>query len=249
MAEEQDDVFDDAEQANEGAEQAPPEAEPSEKLGDEPPKEEEQQQSGEKEASKPPSEDQKEVSEPKPEKMISESRFKAALKDATDKLEAANAELAQLKTSPVPDKEADPEGYDLHIRVEASKAAMRATHEDYTEVIAHYAEMAKSNPFLNEAVAKHPVPAQYAYQLAKENLRIQKLSELEKSDDWKEFQAWKTEKAAKKDPVDAPTPKVDDISSKLGAGAAKVPNLNRATNVSKAASKTDVDDELFAGAL
>jgi hypothetical protein len=194
----------------------------------------------------PPAEGQEDQKVSKAEKMIPESRFKAALKDATEKLEAAQAELSQLKATPVPDKETDPEGYDLHVRMEASKAAMRATHADYQDVINHYAEMAKVNPFLNEAVAKHPVPAKYAYELAKEDLRIQRLRALEDSDEYKEFKEWKASQPAKTEPSEAPS---EEISKKLASGAPKVPNLNRATNVSLEAKRPSEDDELFKGAL
>lgn len=206
---------------------------------------EQEDQTGEKETPEPPEGESKEGDEPKPEKLIPESRFKAALKDATDKLEAsngqleaANAELAKLRQVPVPDKTEDPEGYDLHIRMEASKAAMRSTHKDYDEVIKHYAELAKVNPYLNEAVARHPVPAQYAYQIAQEDLRMKKLGEMEESEDYKEFLEWKKTK-----------PEGESVDEKLTSGAKKVPNLNRATNVADASGKSEDDDELFAGAL
>lgn len=251
MSEQSDDLFDDQPGAQgEGEsktfdESAKADPADGKSASDEPKQPSEEGQTGEKEGSEPPLEPQEGDKAAKAEKMIPEARFKAALKDATDKLEAANKELATLKAQPIPDKEKDPEGYDLHVRMEASKAAMRATHTDYQEVVEHYKEMAESNPYLNEAVAKHPVPAQYAYQIAKEDMRIKELGALTTSDEWKQFQAWKKGQAAEGQKSS------DDnkVGKQLADGGTKVPNLNRATNVSKAAQRSEQDDELFAGAL
>ena len=61
----------------------------------------------------------------KPEKMIPESRFKAALKDVTEERDALRAENAKFKAAPIPDMTTDPEGYIQHVRLETSKRIMR----------------------------------------------------------------------------------------------------------------------------
>lgn len=201
-------------------------------------------ETGEEETTEPPSEEKDKSA--KPEKMIPESRLKAALKDYEAKLDAANQELSQFKASPVPDKDKDPEGYNLHLRMETSKAVMREFATDYDDVIKHYAEMAESNPYLNEAVAKHPIPAKYAYDIAKKDMEIRELSALKTSDEWKQFQEFKKQQAAQS----AANENSKASSAVTKALTSKVPNLNRATDVSsKGKSKVSDDDELFAGAL
>jgi len=249
MSNEQDDLFDDqpaakAEGESKTFEEPAKEQQPATKKDEDvDTKQVEDEKAGE-ETSETPSEEQKEVSS-KTEKMIPESRFKAALNDITSKLENANAELSKLRAVPTPDKSQDPEGYERHVRMEVSREMMRSSFTDYDDVIKHYVEMAEANPYLNEQVAAHVLPAKFAYDLAKEDMRIKTLRELEGSDDWKEFQKFKQEKAAKKNDT------ADDskVTQQLAEGGArKVPNLNRATNVSKSNSKLSEDDDLFADA-
>lgn len=209
--------------------------------------EKEEGEAGEESASGTPPEDKKDGEDKSDSKMIPEHRFKAAIKDVQDKLEAANKKLADYEASPVPDKEKDPEGYDLYSRMETSKAIMRDLVPDYDEVMSHYKEMAEANPYLNDAVAKHPAPAKYAYDVVKKNLEIKELSALKQSDEWKEFQEYKKNKDAKKQEAETITAKTSkQVTETL---TTKVPNLNRATNVSKGSAQVQQDDELFAGAL
>lgn len=177
-------------------------------------------------------------------KLIPEHRFKAALKQVTDKLDAATQELATLKATPIPDKATDPEGYAYHVRMEASKEVMRETKTDYDEVIAHFVGMGKINPMLFQAVADHPIPAKYAYDIAKKDLEIKELQSLKGSDEWKEFQEFKKNKE-KVVEIDAK----DKVSQQVTNSLGKVPNLNRATDVSRGSSVPQSDDELFVGAL
>lgn len=171
------------------------------------------------------------------EKMIPESRFKAAIKDVQDKLDAALQETAKLKATPVPDRESDPDGYERHLRLEMSKSLMREFKPDYVEVIKHYQEMAKVNPSLNQMVADHELPAKFAYDLAKRDMEIRELTEARNSDEWKEFQEFKKNKGKKTvaDELAEPTNK-----------APKLPkNLNRATGVNQKARALSDDDYLF----
>lgn len=178
-------------------------------------------------------------------KMIPEHRFKAALKDVQDKLDAATQKIQTLEATSAPDKETDPEGYAFHVKMEASKAVMREFTDDYDEVILHYKTMADANPFLNEKVAAAPLPAKFAYDLAKNDMEIRDLKALKNSDEWKEFQEFKKTKSASKQSTEA---------GKLGKQisdtlTSKVPNLNKATNVPAGKAIRQDDDELFAGAL
>jgi hypothetical protein len=172
------------------------------------------------------------------EKMIPESRFKAAIKDLQSKLDATLQENAKYKATPAPDRDADPEGYEAHLRLETSKTLMREFKEDYVEVITHFQEMAKINPQLNEIVAKHELPAKLAYDLAKRDLEIRELTEARNSDEWKEFQEFKKNKG--KSTV------ADDLASPTNK-AAKLPrNLNRATSSKPKTVSPSDDDYLFA---
>lgn len=202
---------------------------------------------GDKDASEPPSEDSQEDKQPV-EKLIPEKQFKAALKNVTDRLERLQQENAQLRATPEPDREKDPEGWARHVRIETSKELMMETHPDYAEVITHYAEMAKVNPALNAMVADAKLPAKLAYDLAKKDLELRDLASLKTSDDWKEFQEWKKSKSAAQPQNPQPTgikPELSVVQKKTS-----VPNLNRSTDVSRSGGAlSDDTDTLFAGAL
>lgn len=181
-------------------------------------------------------------------KLIPEHRFKAALKKVTDELESKNAELAKYTATPVPDKETDPEGHSLHIRMTASADVMREMKSDYQDVINHYAKLAESNPLLNQAVADHPLPAKLAYDIAKRDLEIKEVDEARKSGEWDKFQAWK------KSQDTATNDKQNTLNETVKRGLKAVPNLNRSTNASpnrnvRRNSNGENDDDLFAGAL
>ena len=189
------------------------------------------------------------VVDAKGQKLIPEHRFKAALKEVTEKLEAATGELQKYTATPIPDKETDPEGHNLHIRMTASSEVMREMRTDYQEVINHYAKLAESNPLLNQAVADHPLPAKLAYDIAKRDLEIKEVDEARKSGEWDKFQAWK-----KTQTNDTPPEKQTTLNDTITRGLKAVPNLNRSTNASpnrnvRRNSNGDSDDELFAGAL
>lgn len=213
----------------------------------EPQEQEPAEPTGDKDPSEPPSEEPQEDKEPA-EKFIPEKQFKAALKNVTDRLEKLQQENAQLKATPAPDRDQDPEGYERHVRIETSKELMMETHPDYAEVITHYAEMAKANPALNAMVADAKLPAKLAYDLAKKDMELRELASLKDSDDWKEFQEWKKSKAA----APSSDPKPQGVKPELTVVQKKtsVPNLNRSTDVSRSGGALSDDvDSLFAGAL
>lgn len=214
--------------------------------------EENSEETGEKETSEEsPSEDKKDENEDgQSDKTVPIHQFKAALKDVTDKLDAANEQIAQLSAKPAPDRETDPQGYELYNKIELSKQIMRDAYPDYNDKIRHYNEMVKQNPQLNVTVVSSANPAKTAYDLAKQDLEIKELSELRDSDEWKEFQNWK---AGKSEESNKPEQKEEEEAQKqqnVNQKASEVPNLNRATDVgSKQSANIDDDDELFAGAL
>lgn len=179
------------------------------------------------------------------EKMIPESRFKAALKDVNDKLEKANGELQRKNALPVPDKDKDPDGYNLHVRIETSKELMREMKPDYQAVIEHYKKMADVNPDLNVAVAKAAIPAKFAYDLAKRDMELTELGALKNSDEYKEFLTARKAKQVAEGQTSADAKAGKQVADAL----VKVPNLNRATNAAPKGDKVDDSDELFAGAV
>lgn len=192
---------------------------------------------GEKLDASPPDADETKDQSQDEEKSIPVHRHKAALKDVTEKLRKAEQELAAAKAQPAPDRTKDPEGHERYMRIEVSKNIMRDAYADYDETITHFNEMLADTPALANAVADHPNPAKYAYDLAKKDLEIRDLSSLKSSDDWKQFQEWKKQQA------DAAKPKPKEVPV-----AAKVPNINRATNVNKPSRNADSDDALWKGA-
>lgn len=242
------DLFDDQPATEEVSKEAPTEKEEAPaKAAEESTKEDQTGEETTEESTEPPSEDNKDEKAESSSKMIPEHRFKAAVNAVNEKLEAANRELATLKATPAPDPEKDPEGHRFHMRMETSKEVMRATVSDYDETMQHYKIMADANPYINQAVAAHPSPAKYAYDLAKKDKELKELASLKDSDEWKEFQEYKKGKAAQ----EALSKKEEAVSEKITKSlTAKVPNLNKATSVatSKTVSKSD-DEELFAGAL
>lgn len=201
---------------------------------------------GENTAEPPAAEDTK---SDKSEKMIPEHRFKAALKDVTEKLQEAQQKIAAMEAKPAPDRASDPDGYDRYMRIETSKAIMRDAFPDYDEKIIHFQEMAKVNPVLNDVVANHQAPAKMAYDLAKRDLEIQELSKTKDSDEWKEFQEWKSKQKKEATSGSADTAAQLKAGNKAVEVAAKVPNLNRtATSVSsKEKPSSNEDDDLFKG--
>lgn len=175
-------------------------------------------------------------------KMIPEKRFKAAIKQVTEERDEANRKLAELNKPQAPDKEKDPEGYEYFNRMEASKAVMIEMKPDYDEVIAHYVELSKSNPLLNQAVYKHPIPAKLAYDIAKRDLEIKELDALKKDPELAEFKEWKKNKG--KEVVQSS--ESSKVAASLTSGTGKVPNLNRATNaVPNKATQSEDNDYLF----
>lgn len=214
----------------------------SEEADEEGSEEKDGEESGE-EDSTPPVDKEDNKDDDQANKMVPEKRLKAVVSAMSAELAEAKAELAKYQTTPVPDKEKDPEGHAAHLRMDISKKVMYASHPDYLDVIAHYQKMADENPSLNDLVMANELPAKFAYDLAKEDMAIRELRATKDSPEWKEFQAWKKEQKTaeksgeEKKPVKA-TSKADVLS--------KVPNLNRATNISQAkAVKTD--DDLFVG--
>lgn len=216
---------------------------------------EENGETGDKDAA-PPAADQEDdleaVTDAKGQKMIPEHRFKAALKKVTDELEQTNSKLKEYETPKVevPDKDIDPEGHDLHIRMEASTQVCREMYPDYQDVINHYATMAEGNDLLNQAVSKHPIPAKLAYDIAKKDLKIKEALATIDSDEWKEFQEYKKSKGEGK----TKTAEETTLNTTINRGLKAVPNLNRTTNASpnrnvRQNSNGDHDDDLFKGAL
>ena len=240
-----DNLFDDVKSEPEFVEKPEePKTEEVEAPEDEPEEEETEEEGEEEETAEPPVADEDEEISDKKEKLIPEHRFKAALKDVTDKLEKAERELAAKNATPAPDRATDPEGYELHMRLEVSKAVMRETHADYDTVIAHYNKMTETNPSLNNAVAAAPAPAQYAYKLAKEDMELQEVKTLKGSPEWKQFQEF----LKSKQNTDKPGTRVEG-KKPVEKPKSAVPNLNRATSVAKSGGPLQSDEDLFKGAL
>jgi hypothetical protein len=174
------------------------------------------------------------------EKMIPESRLKAAVKDVNDRLISTQRELAAMKAVPTPDRSKDPDGYDRHQRIEMSRTMVSRAYKDYDAKIAHFQEMAKAEPSLNAIVANNDIPAQMAYDLATKDMELTELENLKHSPEYKEFLEFK--KTGKTAQADTAT----QLAGKKPADAAsKVPNLNRNAPNLKAAPKAE-SDELFA---
>lgn len=223
--------------ADEGAEEQSEETQEGEQA-------EGEESQGEQSEETPNSE---EDGEGKSEKMIPESRFKAALKDVTDERDRLRDENAQMKSRPAPDKEKDPDGHALYNKIEMSKQIMKDAVPDYNDMIRHYNKMAEVNPSLNAAVAASDNPAKFAYDLAKRDLEISEVMTARTSGQWDQFLKWQKEqqneqKNAEENKDEKKTEKVQP----------KVPvNLNRATSTTTKGkqSSSDNTDELFKGAL
>lgn len=195
-------------------------------------------------------EQQEQKDQPVQEETVPVSRMKAALADINAKWEKDRQELAQLKAQPLPDPKDDPDGFSLQVRIETSKKIVSEFYADYDEKIQHFTELAKINPALNNAVAASHNPAKMAYDIATRDLELKELTTLKDSDEWKEFQAWRKEKASKANEKVAQTV-VENLKSNPEQGKKAIPpNLTRVSNmVQKKGQRFEEDDELFAGAL
>lgn len=247
------DVFDDSEdkeveteESNTEAETEEEETEESEDESDEDESEEETDESEEEsegeEESETPNDKAAAV-----EKFIPESRFKAAIANVSNELDETKRKLAQYETAKVPNKEEDPEGHAVHMKTVMSAHIMRKAYPDYDAKVGHFKEMAKNNPMLNNIVAASDIPAETAYRIAEEDLEITKLKEVSKSESWAKFQKWEKEQA-KLAKANAPEKEKAEGSKKVDEKLTKVlrvPNLNKATSVSKRLSSKD--DDVFAG--
>lgn len=248
------DVFDDSEdkeveteESNTEAETEEEETEESEDESDEDESEEETDESEEKSEGEEESEtpnDKTAVAE----KFIPESRFKAAIANVSNELDETKRKLAQYEGVKIPNKEEDPEGHAVHMKTVMSARIMRQAYPDYDSKVGHFKEMAKRNPMLNDIVAASDIPAETAYRIAEEDLEIAKLKEVSKSESWAKFQKWEKEQAklAKQNESEK-VQKAEDgkkVNDKLKKVLA-VPNLNKATSVTKRLSSKD--DDVFAG--
>lgn len=251
MSEDQnDDLFDDQPAKAEGEVKTEPEVEvkadkPEAKAEGEEGKEENTGEEKENTDGTPPTEEEGKI-EKTDGKMIPEHRFKAAIKQVTDELNTAKEKLQKYEELPVPDKDSDPEGHELHIRMEASKTIMREMVSDYDDVIAKYPAMAKVNPYLDQAVAESKNPAKFAYDLVKRSIEMDELKTLRDSPEWKEF----LESRKNNNNPEVSKETATTVSKSLTQGISKVPNLNRATDVGAKNKnvKQDDDDYLFADA-
>lgn len=167
------------------------------------------------------------------EKKVPERRLKAAVKNLTDQLAEAQQQIAQLTQAQAPDKEKDPEGYDLHKRVVWSAKMARSAYPDFDKVMAHYIALEKDNPDIGAIIAKQDAPAIAAYDFAKRDLDQRDITALKDSPEWEEFLKFREQQAQIKK------------GKKM-----TVPDMNKETNAktSKSYSESD-DDDLFKGAL
>lgn len=122
-----------------------------------------------------------------PRKAIIDERRKR--QELERKLAELEAERVQAKPHEAPaetDWYANPEQAAAQMRFEManqvyqtkvyqSERVMKAEHQDYDEVSAIFAEVAKADPNLARQVFEHPFPAEFAYQTGK---RIQLLNDI-----------------------------------------------------------------------
>lgn len=248
MAEEDQDVFNDAPDTSEGAEKEVPDTEQEESAEAatdeaEPEQEEGSEEQGEEDA-EPPAADKSAKS--KSDKMIPEHRHKAALADVNKKLAEANARISEMTKQPAPDHTKDPDGYARHVRLETSKAIVSSMFDDYNDKIEVFQQMAQANPSLNDIVANAENPAKMAYDLATEHQNIAELRSLKGSERWKKFEEW--EKSQPKDGAEQVEGKPAGKKPRQIDLAAKVPNLNRnATAVKLGTAGASEDDGLWNG--
>jgi len=182
----------------------------------------------------------------KAEKLIPESRLKAAVKDVTEERDRLRAELEQKNAKPAPDPNVDPEGAELHDRIEISKAMCRDVYSDYDEKAKYFNDvMLPANPALANAVAAHRTPAKLAYDLAKKAMEIDEITKVKDSPEWKAFQEFK--KNGGKTVGDRLT---EGAKKKTVSAANKVPNLNKKASANPNRGKqSDEDDSLFDDAV
>lgn len=170
----------------------------------------------------------------------------AALKSERQKRQELEKRLKEYQEKeasniPVPDKEEDPEGYEFHLKLTLSRDLMAEVYSDYAEKATVFQKIAANNPLLLAQFQKHPYPAKFAYETAKQHLELENYKEATKSPDWKEFQEWKKQKSEIK------APKEETESELRKKAALSVPNLTKLT--SKKAQEKDSQEDVFDGAI
>lgn len=175
--------------------------------------------------------------EGKSEKLIPEHRMKAALRSASEKIDALRDENRRLKGE---EPDADLSEVLLNQRINMSREIMIETKPDYEEMENVFAELAKEDESLISKMRNAQNPAKFAYKMAKEHLEVQDLRKTKESDDWKSFQKWKEEQAKK------PQDNVESIQEKRKKAALSVPDLTKATAV-KPKDDDEDEDNVFRG--
>lgn len=128
----------------------------------------------------PPAEPMPAPSESVPQKALLDERRKR--QELQRRLEELEAQIHQTRPQPepqaAPDWELEPKQAASHFaeqleiaryqdRVSITEEILREKHTDYDEVAAAFAEAARNDPHMREAVFKAPNPARYAYQAGK----------------------------------------------------------------------------------
>lgn len=110
----------------------------------------------------------------------------SALTDERRKRQEAEARAREFEQRAsqliMPDPNDDPEGYAQFLvatRIEQSRDLLMATdgYDDFADMEAHFVQMAQSNPQLAVQMNQSRNPALFAYQAAKEDMRVQKLKD------------------------------------------------------------------------
>lgn len=106
------------------------------------------------------------------------SGLKYALTDERQKRQLLEGRMSQTQQEPsLPDPLDDPKGYQAAIagqvqsmmlqeRINMSRSMAQIAHPDYAEKEQFFADMARQNPQLVDAMRNNPNPAEFAYQVA-----------------------------------------------------------------------------------
>lgn len=159
--------------------------------------------------------------------------LKAALAAEREKRRAAEEKLAAQEPpepAEVPDPVEDPEGYKKHLederaeseykmRASISRTMMLQTHEDFAEKEGVFMEMTNEDPSLVQKLVAAENPALFAYEKAKEHLKIKQLLDPEYFNAQVEAKAKEIVEKMQEGESKTVIPDVPDLTQASAAGA------------------------------
>lgn len=145
----------------------------------------------------------------------------AALKSERTKRQAAEQRVRELEEKYEGVEYTDEQRSNMN-RTAASRETMLEIVDDFEEKEEVFMKMAQDNPSLVTKMHAAKSPAKFAYDAAKEHMKLEEAKSLYNSEDFEEYKAWKKAKEEQ-----ANEPKVDAAKESRKKSALKTPKINK----------------------